>query len=281
LPGKLINEKETTDFTNFADDFTENDLSESVSSAKHTSCTIVCGYIFVVTTLKFRYNKIGEKAVKKIFLFFTIIFSISLLFCGVVEKLANKKPMIKSVTAFPSQIGTQDTTTLKVVAEDPDGDMLSYRWDDRSKGEFVSFTEDEVKWIAPSSSGRFRIEVKVTDENGGKTTGEVFVDVIGDESPIVTLTEPIENQIITGIGYTKISANVEFQRAINRVDFSLDNDSLLFSDSVVPYEYTGWNVTSLSGEKLITARAYDSVDLNNFGEDSVHVFIEGVVPVPE
>ena len=44
--------------------------------------------------------------------------------CGVMEKLANKEPIIKSIAAFPSQIGTQDTTTLKVVAEDPDNDML-------------------------------------------------------------------------------------------------------------------------------------------------------------
>ena len=218
---------------------------------------------------------------KKIVIFFTIIFSFSLMTCGVMEKLANKAPMIKSVVAFPPQISTQDTTTLKVAAEDPDDDLLSYRWDNKSKGELLSFTEEEVKWIAPNYSGRFRIEVKVTDENGGKTTGEVYVNVKGDESPIVTISEPVENQIITGIGYITIAADVDFKWSIERVDFFLDRDSLLYNDNDEPYKFTGWNVATLSGKKIITAIAYEQGNNSNFGEDSVHVFIEGVVPVPK
>lgn len=209
-----------------------------------------------------------------------LIFSFGLLSCGVVEKLANKDPMIKSVTAFPSQIGTQDTTTLTVVAEDPDDDLMSFRWNDNSIGTFISHTEEEVKWIAPNSSGIYTIEVKVTDENGGDTKGSVIVNVKGNENPIVTITEPTENEVILGLGYKMIGAVVDFQWQISRVDFFLDTDSLLFSDSDDPYQFSGWNVSTLSGQKVISVRAYDQSDHSNFGEDSVHVFIEGTIPVP-
>ncbi len=222
-----------------------------------------------------------EDTVKKKIIFLTLIFSFGLFSCGVVEKLANKDPMIKSVTAFPSQIGTQDTTTLKVVAEDPDEDLLSFRWTDNSKGTFISHTEKDVKWISPSSSGKYTINVKVTDENGGKTTGSVVVNVKGNESPIVTITEPTENEIIPGLGNKTISAVVDFQWQIGRVDFFINRDSLLFSNSDDPYLFDEWNVSTLSGQKIITVRAYDKSDNSNFGEDSVHVFIEGTIPVPK
>ncbi len=102
-------------------------------------------------------NKIGERAVKKIALFFTIIFSFSLIMCGVMEKLANKDPMIKSVVAFPPQISTQDTTTLKVVAEDPDDDLLSYRWDNKSKGELLSLIE--IHYFIATMMNRINLRV--------------------------------------------------------------------------------------------------------------------------
>ncbi len=201
--------------------------------------------------------------------------------CGVVEKLANKNPIIKSVTATPRQIGTQDTTSLRVEAEDPDGDMLSYQWDSKSIGELLSTTEQEVKWVAPNFSGRYRIEVKVTDENGGKTTGQVLVDVKGDESPIVTFIQPVEGEIITGIGKRTIEVEVTFNWQIERVDFFLDGDSLIFVDHVRPFKFTEWDVSHLAGQRMILARAYEKDNLSNFGEDSVHVYVEGVIPIPK
>jgi len=219
---------------------------------------------------------------KKLLLLFSIIMFFNLLFCGVVEKLSNKNPIINSVTATPSQVSIQDTTILRVTAEDPDGDMLSFRWESGSSvGEFITNSGEEVQWVAPAVAGRFRIEVKAMDENGGKATGEVYVNVRGDESPIVTITQPVDGQIIPGIGFKAIEADVVFSWSLERVDFFLDKDSLLHSDFVQPYNYANWDISKLSGSYLITARAYELGNLSNFGEDSVQVFIEGVIPVPK
>ena len=217
----------------------------------------------------------------KVWLFFLSVILIFLMYCGVVEKLANKDPIINGITANPVQIGTLDTTTLRVEAEDPDEDKLSFRWDSNSKGQFISATGEEVKWIAPDYSNRFRIEVKVKDENGGDATGEIYVNVRGDESPIVTITQPVENEIIPGLGMYTIKAEVVFDWPIERVDFFMDEDSMIYSDGQKPYDFAQWDVTGLSGEKVIKAKAFESGNESNFGVDSVHVFIEGIVPVPK
>ncbi len=205
---------------------------------------------------------------------------LSLLVCGVVEKLANRDPIIKSVTANPSQISVNDTTTLNVEAEDPDGDILAFLWNSNSKGQFITNTGEQVQWIAPSYSERFQIKVQVTDENGGTATGDVFVNVRGDESPIVTITQPVENEIIPGLGRYTIKVSVNFNWQIERVDFFVNRD-LVHSDYTSSYEFTEWDVTTLSGPKVIVAKAYETGNLFNYGIDSVHVIIEGTVPIPK
>lgn len=216
----------------------------------------------------------------KIWFILIMLTCLSLVVCGVVEKLANRDPIIKNVTADPDQIGTQDTTTLEVEAEDPDEDVLAYQWESPGGGQFVSKFGQRVQWIAPDFSGTFEIKVTVSDENGGKATGKVEVKVKGDESPIVVITQPVESEIITGLGNYTIKVDVNFQWSIQRVDFFINRDSV-HSDYTQPYEWAGWNVTTLSGRKVVMAKAYEADDLTNYGVDSVHVTIEGTVPIPK
>lgn len=209
-----------------------------------------------------------------------LISCFSLLACEAVEKLVNRDPLIISVTANPNEIGVNDTTSLKVQAEDPDNDILAYRWESNSIGQFITNTTDTVRWIAPSYAGRFQIKIKVTDENGGKANGEVYVNVRDDASPIVTITQPAENEIIKGLGKYTIKAEVSFIWQIKRVDFFVDGDSA-HADYSSPYEWSEWDVTSLCGRKTIMAKAYDEKNLANFGVDSVHVTVEGIVQIPK
>lgn len=209
------------------------------------------------------------------------VLSLSLLVCGVVDKLGNRDPIIKSIAADPPEIGIQDTTTLTVVAEDPDGDQLAYNWDSSGQGRFISNLGSRVKWIAPAYSGRFPLRVKVTDENNGKASALVTVDVRSDERPIVTITRPVDNELIIGLGFYPIQVSVNYNWSIDRVDFFMGHDSLLFSDRTVPYEFAQWNVTALSGPVLLVARAFVAGKPALYGEDSVHVNIEGTVPIPK
>lgn len=206
---------------------------------------------------------------------------LSVLVCGIVDKLENRAPMIKSITVDPPEIGIQDTTTASVVAEDPDGDELSYNWECSGVGQFISNLGSTVKWIAPAYSGRFPLRVKVTDENNGKASALVMVDVRSDEGPVVIFTRPVENEVIIGLGFYTIQVRVTYEWPIDRVEVWMGADSLLFTDRTWPYEFTQWNVTTLSGPILLIAKAYVAGKPWLYGVDSVHVQIEGTVPIPK
>ncbi len=203
-----------------------------------------------------------------------------LLNCKALEKLVNQGPIIIKVTATPEELSVNDTTLLRVEAKDPDGDFLSYRWECSLGGQFISYTSDTAVWIAPSHAGRFPIKVTVTDEDGSKAIGEVTVNVRDEAKPIVTITQPVENQVIIGLGKYPIKVAVSFLWPIHSVDFFINNQ-LSYTDFSSPYEWRDWDVTYLSGRTTIMVKAYDAKNLSNWGADSVHVMIEGVIPVPK
>ena len=58
------------------------------------------------------------------------------------------------------------TTTLQCIAEDPDGDKLSYLW--RSTGGKISGNGNTVGWTAPGVTGEYKVTVIVTDGRGSQ-----------------------------------------------------------------------------------------------------------------
>jgi len=103
---------------------------------------------------------------------------------------ANQSPIISSLTANPLGILNGGTTLLTCVANDPDGDVVTYSWS-ASAGS-VSGVGNKVTWIAPNKSGSFNITVLVSDGKGGQTQGSVTVTVSATTNT-TTLT-PIAQQ---------------------------------------------------------------------------------------
>ena len=67
-------------------------------------------------------------------------------------------------------------TTIECIAEDPDGDELSFIWSATSgtvKGE-----GNEVKWIAPGIAGDHTITVRVSDGRGGEAEASMQFKVL-------------------------------------------------------------------------------------------------------
>lgn len=90
----------------------------------------------------------------------------------------NNTPAITDLKAEPSQVDRNMPSTLKCTAVDPDGDILTYRWEAK-EGTIVG-NGPMVKWIAPSYDGVYRIVVSVIDGKGGKVSREVIVKVVCD-----------------------------------------------------------------------------------------------------
>ena len=95
---------------------------------------------------------------------------------GVIFLRINRLPVITSVTANPSTVGSGGRSTITCVASDPDGDSLSYTWE--ATGGSVPSSGNPVIWTAPSAPGSYTIKVTVADGRGGTARGSCVVNVL-------------------------------------------------------------------------------------------------------
>lgn len=107
-----------------------------------------------------------------------------------VDTSRNAPPVIASVTADPPQLAPGATTTLRVSANDPDGDALDeparFSWSVPSEWS-LSGEGSEVSVTAPDSYGATaRIGVTVNDGNEGEATGEIVVTTRENQGPTIT-----------------------------------------------------------------------------------------------
>lgn len=87
----------------------------------------------------------------------------------------NHPPVIESLTAGRSTIKQAESTPVKCIASDPDGDELSYEWSSIA-GNF-SGKGPAVTWISPNSCATFTISVTISDGRGGKATEKIDIKV--------------------------------------------------------------------------------------------------------
>jgi hypothetical protein len=75
----------------------------------------------------------------------------------------NQPPLIQKIEAQPSIVRPGGTSTISVVASDPEGDPLMYTWS--ASGGTLSGTsgpEDKI-WTAPDKLGIYEIKISITD----------------------------------------------------------------------------------------------------------------------
>lgn len=93
-----------------------------------------------------------------------------------VTEPANNTPVIIEITADPSILKAGEITNLICLAEDVDGENLSYKWFSVS-GKFTDGNIGSwVKWQAPQKQGTYEISVEVSD-NEKNTTEKITVKV--------------------------------------------------------------------------------------------------------
>lgn len=90
--------------------------------------------------------------------------------------IVNHPPIIDRLISEFLQIEYGQTSQIKCVAHDPDGDTLSYRWL-ASKGTILG-EGDLVTFQPPQSYGTFLIDVQVTDGKGGTATKQYALQIV-------------------------------------------------------------------------------------------------------
>jgi len=90
----------------------------------------------------------------------------------------NRPPEISDLTANPSSVDINQTTTITCIASDPDGDPLTYYWT-KNGGSFEGGTSGStVTWRAPSTPGNYTVTCEVSD--GELSDSEQFNIPVGD-----------------------------------------------------------------------------------------------------
>ena len=96
---------------------------------------------------------------------------------------ANQPPIISSLAASEKHIAPADICQVECIASDPDDDSLSYIWS--ASGGSISGEGSAVTWVAPDAAGAYTITVEVTDDNGGKATAQLTINVVAINHPPV------------------------------------------------------------------------------------------------
>jgi RHS repeat-associated protein len=91
----------------------------------------------------------------------------------------NERPQITSWPTGPVAVNT--SWTYQVVAEDPNGDVLKYYFDDNPVGMSIDSDTGAISWT-PDEVGDYRVELFVDDGRGGVAI-QSFTLPVGDNAP--------------------------------------------------------------------------------------------------
>jgi hypothetical protein len=132
-------------------------------------------------------------------------------------------------------------------------------------------------WDAASAGvGTHTLTVKAYDPSGNVGTARTSVTVVADTAvPTVNFINPANGATLSG--YTEISAGVQDNGIVDRVEFYSDG-KLLTTDLYAPYD-VGWNTTDwANGSHTLSVRAYDRA--GNVGTSAITVNVNNVTPPP-
>jgi outer membrane protein OmpA-like peptidoglycan-associated protein len=97
---------------------------------------------------------------------------------------ANRAPTVQA-RCEPCTVEVGRTSTVTAVAQDPDGDTLTYRWTSPS-GTLQNPTDRQTVWTAPQQEGPVQVTVAVDDGKGGTASANTTIQVVRP-APVVEL----------------------------------------------------------------------------------------------
>ena len=148
---------------------------------------------------------------------------------------ANHPPIISSLTANPSSVDINQTTTITCIASDPDGDPLTYHWT-KNAGSFEGSTSGpSVTWRGPSSTDIYTVVgCEVSDGEGGEDSESINI--------IVTESDDNHAPVITSTPVTSATKDEPYSYDVNATDS--DGDTRTYSLTTKP---DGMTISSSTG----------------------------------
>lgn len=109
---------------------------------------------------------------------------------------ALNRPPVAYIVAS-STVLTSQRLPLRVIASDPDLDILSFEWSASPSGGSFSSTKNEwVTWTAPSAAGIYELKCRVTEISNAPLSVEATFSVIVQEDPIIVKPGMIAGHVL-------------------------------------------------------------------------------------
>lgn len=123
---------------------------------------------------------------------------------SVIRVIDNTPPEIELLNAKAPIVNRGQSTVIRCLAVDQDGDNLEYLW--TATGGDIEGQGLQATWQAPDEIGAFVITVQVLDGRGGEVGSKFTIEVVDNETPIIeSLTA--EPQVVSQGGITSIQCN--------------------------------------------------------------------------
>ncbi len=98
---------------------------------------------------------------------------------------AQNRPPTVQARCEPCTVEVGKTSSITAVAQDPDGDSLTYRWS-APAGSLQNPTDRQTIWTAPNQEGPVQATITVDDGKGGTATANTTIQVVRP-APVVEL----------------------------------------------------------------------------------------------
>lgn len=108
----------------------------------------------------------------------------------------NQPPVISSVLAQSQQLYPSGNTEVTCIAQDADGDQLSFTW--AATGGDFSGVGPTVVWKAPPNYGTYTITVTVDDGKGGSVQASLPITVGANQAPIISSLSASPSGVLYG-----------------------------------------------------------------------------------
>ena len=111
-------------------------------------------------------------------------------------------------------------------------------------------------------------------DSGSNTTTDTITVIVDNQAPTVSITSPTNNSVVSGT--ISVNATASDNRAVTKVEFSVDSGAPIATDTTAPYSFN-WNTSSVSsGAHILEAKAFDAVGNNT--TSSINVTVDNSPP---
>lgn len=168
------------------------------------------------------------------------------------QTVANYPPRIKSLAPASAKLLKSDSTLIYATVTDLDEDALDYIWSSES-GSFIGSGPD-VTWIAPSTAGKYQIQVQVNDGSSDPVIEKIDIEVVEKFNTPPAINNLYANPRKFDLGETSEISCVASDEDGDEITFSWSSSSGSIEGT---NEIIQWTAPEVSGNYYIKCSASD------------------------